>query len=65
MWVTLFALATAASVRFSAANVAVQLRNDQALAHSAIESRGQPKDASQYFSSALRSNAVPAALQID
>jgi hypothetical protein len=62
MWVTLFALATAASVWFSAANLAVQLRKDQALVNSVIASRGQTRDASQHFISAVPSRT---ATQID
>jgi hypothetical protein len=64
MWVTLIALATAASVWFSAANLAIQLRKDQALVNSVIESRGQTRTG-QRFSSAVPSNTVPAAAQFD
>jgi hypothetical protein len=65
MWVTFFALATAASVWFSAANLAVQLRKDQALVHAAIESRDQTREARQQLSSATPSSAVASAAQID
>jgi hypothetical protein len=66
MWVTLFALATAVSVWISAANLADQLRKDQALVHSVIESRAPPRGAGQQFSSAVPStNTVHTALQID
>jgi hypothetical protein len=65
MWVTLFALATAASVWFSAADLAVQLRKDQTLVTSVIESRRQTRDGSRHFSSAAPSNATPAISQID
>jgi hypothetical protein len=64
MWVTLFALATAASVWFSAANLAVQLRKDQAVVDAVIESRGQTRT-NQQFSSAVPSDTVPAAAQFD
>ena len=57
MWVTLFALATAASVWFSAANLAVQLRKDQAEVNSAIENRQMRTG--QQFSSAGRLNSRP------
>jgi hypothetical protein len=53
MWVTLFALAVAASVWFSAANLAIQLSNERAAFHSAIESREQiPELPNQRLSSA-------------
>ena len=45
MWVMLFALATAASVWFSAANLAIQLRNAQATVNSALESRERTPEA--------------------
>jgi hypothetical protein len=45
MWVTLFALATAAAVWFSAANLAIELHKEQLAANSAIESRGQIPEA--------------------
>jgi hypothetical protein len=64
MWVTLFALATAASVWFSAANLAVQLRKDQAEVNSAIENRGQTRTGQQN-SSAVSANTGPAAAQVD
>lgn len=64
MWVTFFALATAVSVWFSAANLAVQLRKDQALANAAIESRQTPV-ANRQVSSVVPSGAVTAASQID
>ena len=64
MWVTLFALATAASVWFSAANLAVQLRKDQAEVNSAIENRGQMRTGQQ-FSSAVSANTGPAAAKVD
>jgi hypothetical protein len=64
MWVTLFALATAVSVWFSVANLAVQLRKDQAVVNSMIESRGQTRTGQQ-FSSAVPSNKGPAAAQFD
>jgi hypothetical protein len=65
MWITLFALAIAGSVWFSAANLAIQLRKDQVLVNSVIESRGQPRDGSQQFSSAVPPTPVFAASQID
>jgi hypothetical protein len=52
---------TAASVWFSAANLAVQLRKDQALVNAVIESRRETRDASQQVSSAVPSGAVAAA----
>jgi hypothetical protein len=64
MWVTFFALATAASVWFCAANLAIQLRKDQGLVNSVIESRRQPGDSGRQLSSAA-TNAAPAASQID
>jgi hypothetical protein len=64
MWVTLFALVTAASVWFTAANLAVQLRKDQAEVNSAIENRGQTRTGQQ-FSSAVSANTGPAAAQVD
>jgi hypothetical protein len=64
MWVTLFALATAASVWFSAANLAVQLRKDQAVVDSVLESRGQTRTGQQ-FSSAVSFSTGPAAPQFD
>ena len=64
MWVTLFALATAASVWFSAANLAVQLRKDQAEVNSAIENRGQTRTVNN-FSSAVSVNTGPAAALVD
>jgi hypothetical protein len=64
MWVTLFALATAASVWFSAANLAVQLRKDQAVVDAVIESRSQTRT-NQQFSSAVPSDTDPAAAQFD
>jgi len=64
MWVTLFALATAVSVWFSAANLAVQLRKDQAVVDSVIESRGQTRPGQQFLS-AVPSNTDPAAVQFD
>ena len=45
MWITLFPLALAASVWFSAANLAVQLSKDQAAVNSTIESRRQMLEA--------------------
>jgi hypothetical protein len=65
MWVAFFALATAASVWFSAANLAVQLRKDQALVNAATESHRQTRDASQHVFSAVPSSAVSPASQID
>jgi hypothetical protein len=65
MWVTLFALATAASVWFSAANLAVQLRKDQAVVNSVIESRREARDASQQVSSAIASSTISAVSKID
>jgi hypothetical protein len=64
MWVTLFALATAASVWFSVANLAAQLRKDQALVNAVIESRGQTRTGQQ-FSSAVPFNTIPTATQFD
>lgn len=65
MWVTFFALATAASVWFSAANLAVELRKDQAMVNSVIESRRETRDANQQVSSAVRSHAISAVSEID
>ena len=65
MWVTFFALATAASVWFSAANLAVELRKDQAMVNSVIESRRETRDAKQQVSSAVRSHAISAVSEID
>jgi hypothetical protein len=65
MWVTLFALATAASVWFSAANLAVQLCRDQALVDLAIESREKMPDVNRHFSSANAGEAVQTTVQID
>jgi hypothetical protein len=45
MWDTFFALALAASVWFCAANLAVQLAEDQTAVNSVIESRQQMPDA--------------------
>jgi hypothetical protein len=64
MWVTFFALATAASVWLSAANLAVQLRKDQAIVNSVIESRRETRDASQQVSSAVP-HAISAVSEID
>jgi hypothetical protein len=64
MWVTLFALAIATSVCFSAANLAVQLRKDQADVNSAIESRSQTRTGQQ-FSSVDVPLTGPAAAQFD
>ena len=64
MWITLFALATAASVWFSAANLAVQLHKDQAEVNSAIKSRSETRTGQQ-FSSAVPANTGPAAAQVD
>jgi hypothetical protein len=64
MWVTLFALATAASVWFSAANLAVQLRKDQAVVDSMIATRGQTRTGQQ-FSAAVPGNTSSAAAQVD
>jgi len=61
MWVTFLALATAASVWFSAANLAVQLRQDNALVNSVIENRRERRDAGQQVSSAVPSNTISAA----
>jgi hypothetical protein len=58
MWVTLFALATAASVWFSAAKLAVQLRQEQAVVNSAIESREKMPDVNKRFSSATAGKAL-------
>ena len=53
MWVTLFALAVAASVWFSAANLAIQISKERAAFNSAIESREQMSELpNQRFSSA-------------
>ncbi len=43
MWVTFFSLAMAASVWFSAANLAVQLGKERAAFNTAIESRDLPR----------------------
>jgi hypothetical protein len=52
MWVTMFALAVAASIWFSAANLAIQLNNERAVFNSAIESRERmPELSNQRLSS--------------
>ena len=64
MWVTLFALATAAAVWFSAANLAIQFSKQRAAFNSAIESREKiPEAPFQSLSSA--DGGAPAALRFD
>jgi hypothetical protein len=65
MWVTFFALATAASVWFSAANLAIQLRKDHTLVNSVIESRRQTRDGSHQVSSFVLPSSISAASEID
>jgi hypothetical protein len=66
MWVTLFALATAAAVWFSAANLAIELRKEQVAANSAIGSRGQiPEAPNQPLRPAQAKNHTSLTPQLD
>jgi hypothetical protein len=67
MWDTFFfALALAASVWFGAANLAVQLNQDQTAVNSVIESRQQMPDAlGQRLSDAEPDNGARSGLQYD
>jgi hypothetical protein len=65
MWVTFFALATAASVWFSAASLAVQLREGQARVNAVIESHGRTPDGSHQVSSFVPSSTISAGSEID
>lgn len=66
MWNTFFAVALAASVWFCAANLAVQLNKDQALA-SSVNERGQriPEVPDQRLSAAEPGNGAQSGLQLD
>jgi hypothetical protein len=66
MWVTLFALAMAVSVWFSAANLAVQLNKDRAAFEGAIERQAQmPGTSYPELSSANAGSGDQAILQLD
>ena len=66
MWDTLFALALAASVWFGAANLAVQLNQDQTAVNSVTESRQQMPDAlGRRLSAAEPDNGAQSSPQYD
>jgi|GraSoiStandDraft_43_1057313.scaffolds.fasta_scaffold625150_2 hypothetical protein len=66
MWNTFFAVALAASVWFCAANLAVQLNKDQALASSVIERQQQISAVSgQRLSAAEPDAGARSGLQLD
>jgi hypothetical protein len=66
MWITLFPLAVAASVWFSAANLAIQISKERAAFNSAIESREQMRELpNQWLSSAETGSRVSLNAQLD
>jgi hypothetical protein len=66
MWDTFFALAVAASICFSATNLAVQLNKDRMAVNSVIESRQQMPDAlGRRLSAAEPDNRAQSSLQLN
>jgi hypothetical protein len=66
MWDTFFALALAASLCFCAANLAVQLNENQAAVNSVIDSRQQMPDAlGRRLSAAEPDNGAQSSLQLN